>query len=171
MGLYGKLRFPSVDKLVRIILRKKREGTTVILLFKRDLWCAYRQLIIDIGQINLLGYWFLNKFYFDVVMAMGLISAARCCQLVTDMITYIFSESEGYEAVNYIDDFGGAECKDKAWNAFLALGRVISDVGMTEAPEKAVAPTSIRIFLGLEVNSIELTLKIPAEKLDKLETN
>ena len=46
--------FPSIDDLVKIIY-KKGPGC---LLFKRDLSQAYRQLRVDVGSVNLLGYYF-----------------------------------------------------------------------------------------------------------------
>ena len=42
---------------------------------------------------------------------MGPWSTAGCCQMFTDTITFIFQE-EGFDAVNYINDFGGAETSE-----------------------------------------------------------
>lgn len=57
-------------------------------------------------MIHVLGFYF-----FDMAMPMVLHSVARGCQMLTDAITFIFFE-EGYEAVNYIDDFRRAETAD-----------------------------------------------------------
>ena len=107
LGERQKLVFPSIDDLVKI-LHKKGPGC---LLFKRDLSRAYRQLRVDLGSINLLGYYFRDNYYFDTVLPMGLRSAVCCCQMFTDAITFIFQE-EGFDAVNYIDDSGGVETSD-----------------------------------------------------------
>ena len=50
-------------------------------------------------------------------MPLGLRSSAICCQMLTDAIVFIFHQDQ-FDAVNYIDDLGGAETEDKAWNAF-----------------------------------------------------
>ena len=86
LNMYPKLRFPTIDNLTRIVMVKG----VGCLLFKPDLRAAYHQLFCDFGDIALLGYWFEDAFYFDLVMPMGLVSTARCCQMVTDAITYIF---------------------------------------------------------------------------------
>ena len=138
------------------------------LLFKRDLRSVYRQLYIDFDDIALLGYWIDDCFYFDLVMPVGLVSAARCCQMITDVINYIFSLEDDFDAVNYIDDFGGVEVTDRAWDAFFKLGQVITDVSMCKAKEKACEPSTCMIFLGLEVNSLLLTLRIPEEKMEEI---
>ena len=78
-------------------------------------------------------------------MPMGLHSAARCCQMLTDVITFIFFQ-EGYEAMNYIDDFRGAETADQASETFYKLGSIIQKVGLTEAEDKASSPVASWYF-------------------------
>ena len=162
-GEHSKLVFPTIDDLVNIIHRKG----VGCLLFKQDIRRAYRWLPLDVGCIHLLGYMFMGLYFFDLVMPMGLCSAARCCQMLTDAITFVFFE-EGYEAVNYIDDFGRAETAEQAWDAFYKLGSIIQKVGLTEAEDKASPPSAIMIFLGLEVNTIKMTIKIPYGKLEEI---
>ena len=55
-------------------------------------------------------------FYIDTRLAMGLRSAAYCCQSVTEIIAKIVS-MEAHILV-YLDDFGGAELADKAHASF-----------------------------------------------------
>ena len=163
LGVPDKLRFPSIDDLIKIIHKKG----PACLLFKRDLSRAYRQLPADFGCVHLLGYWYNENYFFDLVLPMGLRSSARFMQMVSSAITYIFN-NKGFDAVNYIDDFGGAETRDKAWTAFVALGRVISEVGMQEAIDKASPPSHVMTFLGLEVNTLKMTLRIPDAKLQDI---
>ena len=106
---------------------------------------------------------FNDNYYFDLVMPMGLKSSARCCQMLTDCISFIFSQ-EGFDTVNYIDDLGGAEVPEKAETAFQRLGDIVNDIGMSEAADKAAPPSHTMVFLGLEVNTLSMTIKIPDEK-------
>ena len=118
LGQYDKLRFPNIDDLIKIIHKKG----PACLLFKRDLSRAYRQLLADFGCVHLLGYWYSDNYFFDLVLPMGLRSSARFCQMVSSAVTYMYNNL-GFDAVNYIDDFGGAETPDKAWKAFFSLGK------------------------------------------------
>ena len=163
LGIVDKLVFPSIDHLVRIILNKKG----LVLLFKRDLSRAYRQLFVDFKDIHLLGYSFQGYFYFDLCMPMGLRSAARCCQMVTDAINFIYFQ-EGYEAVNYINNFGGVDTEERAWEAFYKLGNIISEIGLQEAADKCSPPSTIMVFLGLEVNTVNRTIRIPEDKFTEI---
>ena len=160
---YDKLWFPSIDDLVRIIHKKG----PACLLMKRDLSRAYRQLPANFGCVNLLGYWFEDNYWFDLMLPMGLKSSARCCQMVSSAVSYVFTE-RGFEAVNYIDDFGAVEAEDKAWDAFFELGKVIADFGLEEAEDKACPPSHQMIFLGLQVNTVDMTIKIPEDKFEEI---
>jgi hypothetical protein len=44
--------------------------------------------------------------------------------------------------VNYLDDFGGAETKEKGWKAYETLGESLMSCGSEESVDKAVTPTT-----------------------------
>ena len=74
------------------------------LLFKRDLKRAYRQFPVDPCDYPLLGYYWNGHFYFDVVLPMGLRTAAMACLRPTNAVCYIFSRA-GCQVLSYLDDF------------------------------------------------------------------
>ena len=47
------------------------------------------------------------------------------------------SLSQGYSAVPYIDDLGGGDIPEVAWEAFMGLGRLLQDIGLREAEDEA----------------------------------
>ena len=49
--------------------------------------------------------------------------------------------------------------------AFATLRQLLTQFGLSEALNKSCAPTHIMVFLGIEVNSMSLTISIPGEKL------
>ena len=71
-----ELRFPTVDSLVKIILKKGRN----CLLFKHEMRRYYRQIFVDPSCIHLLGYSFDGQVYFDAALPMGLTSSAYCTE-------------------------------------------------------------------------------------------
>ena len=86
---------------------------------------------------------------------------------MTNAITYIYN-SFGYEDVNYLDDLGGAERAENAEVAYRELQLLLKDFGLCEAHNKSCAPSWCMVFLGIEVNTILLTLSIPKEKMDEI---
>ena len=57
---------------------------------------------------------------------------------------------------------------DKAWAAFTALGDLLRVTGIQEAVDKASAPSSKMIFLGIQVDTVALSLTIPDEKMEEI---
>ena len=82
---------------------------------------------------------------------------------MTSAVVYIYTKW-GYFAINYLDDLGGADHEYRADEAFASLKKLLVDFGLVEAYNKSYPPAHVMVFLGIEVNSILLTLRIPWEK-------
>ena len=165
MGETDKLMLPSVDKLVERVMQLGKNCK----LFKVDLQRAYRQVYLDPKQINFLGYVYKGKFMFDCTLSMGSKSSTRCCQMVTTAVVFIYTK-HGFFAINYLDDLGSAETEEKAQEAYLHMKDLLIQFGLQEAHEKSVAPCTSMTFLGIEVNSVELSLKIPEVKWQEIQS-
>lgn len=163
LGVPLKVSYPSVDDLTAIV---KQKGVGCHL-FKRDLSRAYRQLPVCPGDIHLLGYKWAGQLFYDRVLAMGLRSAAQMCQRVTSAIGFIFKK-RGFDVINYLDDFGGAETPGKANEAFEVLGSIIQSAGLEESQQKAVPPSTSMIFLGILFKTETMTLEIDQERVDEI---
>ena len=157
-----EFNLPSIQSMV-VRLNELGRGC---LLYKRDLKGAFRQFSIDPGDYKFTGLHWEGKVYLDTRLAMGLRSSAYCCQAVTEMVAKIVSK-EGHCLV-YLDDFGGAELKDKALSVFHHLGKVLDYFGLKEAPEKAVAPTNKMDWLGIRFDTEEWTMALKPGKLKDL---
>ncbi|XP_070571747.1 uncharacterized protein [Ptychodera flava] len=138
------------------------------LLFKRDLSRAYRQIPVDPNDYRYLGYTWRGLLFLDLALPFGLRTAALACQRTTNAINYIYNQ-RGYECVNYIDDFGGAETQERADDAFLALGNLLSELGVNESVEKAVPPTTSLVFLGILINTLTMSLEVTPDRLHDIE--
>ena len=163
LNIEQKLTLPSIDALAEKVMQLG-SGCKV---FKIDLWRGYRQFFVDPGSVNWLGYFFNNKFMFDCTLSMGSKSSARCCQMATSAVVYIHTQA-GFFAINYLDDLGGANSEKRAQTAFLHLQGILQQMGLQEAANKTVPPCTVMVFLGIEVNTILLTLTIPKEKWQEI---
>ena len=158
----AKFNLPSIQSMVSRLNDLGRG----CLLYKRDLKGAFRQFNIDPGDYRLTGLSWQGKIFIDTRLAMGLRSAAFCCQAVTEMVAKIIGR-EGHMLV-YLDDFGGADVGDKASATFEHLGKTLKIFGLEEAPEKAVAPTTRMDWLGISFDSAEWTMALRPGKLKEL---
>ena len=153
LGKKIEVTYPNIDDLVGI-LNNKRRGS---LMFKNDLKRAYRQFPICSGDLHLMGFNWNGYLFADRVLPMGLRSSAQICQRIATSITFMYFKL-GYMMVNYLDDFGGAETKEKDWKAYETLGELLMSCGLEESVDKAVTPTTKMTFLGVTFDSEKMTL-------------
>ena len=164
-GKEVQLVLPTVDSLIQLVKNKKGK----ILLFKRDLKAAYKQVPVCLGEINVLGYIYKGLYYFDVSLPMGLTNSAYICELVTDMIMYVYG-MEGYQGLNYLDDLAGCKTEQLAEQAFVILGDILKEMGVKESEDKACPPNVRMIFLGLIIDTILMRIEISSERMSEIRT-
>lgn len=159
-GVEFFLTYPTVDHIASLIARKGPG----CLIYKCDLRKAYRQFYIDPYDFPLLGFHWNDCYYFDVVLPMGLRSAALACQRITSGISYICSR-RGFDVLNYLDDFQGVELPDKAATAFGSLQSLLVELGVEESKSKACPPTTRATCLGVEFDTLAMTKSVHPERL------
>ena len=163
MGLPAKLTFPRVDDFTFRIFSLGDN----CMMFKVDLSRYFRQLPLDPGDYSLIGYIIDNKIYFDKVLPMGLRSAPYIAQRVTNAITYILKELEFF-LLNYVDDFVGAETRQRIWQAYHVLTQLLEDLRVDISQEKLVPPTTRLEFLGVTFDSKTMTMEISEDKMQEI---
>ena len=70
--------------------------------------------------------------------------------------------------LNYVDDFVGAEEKQRAWRAYHFLTSLLENLKVDTAQDKIVAPTTRLEFLGITFDSETMTMEIPQDKLRQI---
>ena len=144
LGKKINICYPNVDDFVDII-KLKGQGC---LMFKKDLNRAYRQIPLCPGDMHLVGFQWEDAIFADRVLPMGLRSSSQICQRVTSAVVFRYFNM-GFMAVNYLDDFGGAEVPDRATEAYRTLEELLLSCGLEESKEKSVEPTTKMIFVGV----------------------
>jgi hypothetical protein len=165
LDLEVNLKFPKVYEFAEMV----RSMGVNSLMYKRDLRRYYRQIPIDPGDSHLLGYSFKGKFYFDKVLPMGLTSSAYIAQRVSEAILHL-SKSKGYPGVVYIDDLAGVGQGEQAWAGYKLVQENLQMLGIKESESKASPPSTVMKFLGIEINSSNMTLKIDKERLSEIDS-
>ena len=139
----------------------------VVSYLKLDLSRAYRQLAIDPWDYHFLGFTFDDLLFFDIFFAFGLRPATMACQRTTNAIMFLYL-ALGYFCTNYIDDFGGCDTPARASDAFHALKWLFHELGISTSADKDLPPSTSMIFLGILIDTIAMTLSVPASKLTEL---
>jgi len=157
------LRLPGVDRLVSFI-NKFGQGCHV---FKKDLSRAYRQIPVDPKDYHLLGFQVAGQFYFHTRFPFGLRSAALACQRTNKAVVYILNNMDILVDV-YIDDFYGAATPEVSTTVFQRMNSVFHELGLIASPDKDVSPCTRMICLGVEVDTVSMTLTVPDFRVREL---
>ena len=90
------------------------------------------------------------------------------CQRTTKSVAYILN-TEGISVEVYIDDFYGAESSDSSELSFLRMNSLFAELGLMDAPEKDTPPSHEMLCLGVWINTLDMTLSVPAFRVEELQ--
>ena len=77
--------------------------------------------------------------------------------------------SEPFNTLNYSDDFSDIEPTfERATLSFSLMGWLLEELGLSEAPEKAIAPCQVLNFLGIEFDTRVLEMRVDSSKCCEL---
>ncbi|KAK3751282.1 hypothetical protein QZH41_002731, partial [Actinostola sp. cb2023] len=158
------LVYPTVDSIASLI----RASGPGALIYKRDLRRAYRQFPVDPFDYPLLGYRWNDELYFDVVLPMGLRSAAMACQRITNAVCFI-CRSEGHGIISYLDDFIGVSEPASAWKSFNYCGSILEELGLEESLNKVCEPATVVTCLGVQFDTTQMTMSVTPQRLAEIE--
>ena len=172
LGLPCKYTFPKIEDYKMMILNSGKSAW----MWKRDLSRFYLQLPLDPTEYNRVSLIWRGLFFFFLGLAFGLRHSGLQGQKVTDAVAWILrglgrdsAESLPYQVCNYVDDLGGVEASlARARAAFDALGWLLSDLGLGESQKKAEPPTTKITYLGVQFDSVEMTMSVPPDKITEI---
>ena len=137
-----------------------------------DLKSAYRSVLVRPCDRSMQGViWEIDgsgKYIQDNFMSFGTRVAPFIFNSISDSVAR-YVKASGFVCINYLDDFlvmadSFEECK----TAQLFLHQTLRSLGFYIAYEKVRSPSQIQRFLGVELDSLLMSLRLPKDKLDKL---
>ena len=162
MGSQFKLMFPTIDDVTSKLIQLGKGAH----IYKIDVSRAFRHLSIDPGDYDLLGlHW--NGAYVDTKLPFGCRHGSQFFQRASDAVRYVMRQN-GFEVINYIDDFLGVGVPSDARRSFEKLHDVMTSLGLTISAKKLVPPTTQAVCLGILIDTIKGTVAIPEDKLSQV---
>lgn len=163
---FCSVSYTSFDKAVHMIQDLGKNCK----LFKMDLKNAFRLLPISPSDFELLGISFKGKFYCDKALPFG---AAVSCQTFEKFSTFLEAVVSGKmpsgRLLHYLDDFlGGDKTYATCARIMSIFSNTMSELCVPLAEEKTEGPTEVIIFLGLELDSNKMEVRIPLAKISEI---
>ena len=160
------MKYATVDDAAKLVLAL-RKGTRMA---KLDIAHAYRNIPVHPDDRHLLVMVWNSQLFIDTVLPFGLRSAPKIFSTVADALEWILTQQGVSHSIHYLDDFFtvGSPTSKECSNNLHQIMETCKLLGVPLAPEKIVGPTCQLTFLGIEIDSESLQLRLPQEKLDKL---
>ena len=163
-GIFGiemEHSLPTVDSLVQE-LKTRDKGAYLSTL---DISRAYKNFMSDPIDWPLLCFKWLNKFYCDVTVPFGSRASSFHMQTVANAIVDILA-TRGVKSFMYLDDLViVSHDRHTAQRDFQAARQLLRDLALPEATDKAQEPAQVIRWLGININTTEMSLSIPEDKL------
>ena len=159
LGTESVLTYPSIDNITNKVL-KLGKGCKI---FKIDISRVFRHVPIDPGDLDLLGlYW--EDYFLDQSLPFGFKHGSSIFQRMSDTLRFIMTQ-EGHSIWNYIDDFLCVSLPSKIDKTFNRLQELLAELGLSVSAKKLVPPSTRVTCLGIQVDTKNLSISIPIEKL------
>ena len=158
------LQYISVDDAIKILMVLGPGA----LMAKFDVESAYRNVAMRPDERYLFGMRWRDLLFVDLALPFGLRSAPFIFNSIADLVEWILKVNYSVRyLLHYLDDFlslgpaGSSACADS-----IAIARsVFFRLGLPLHPSKCEGPTPVLIFLGIELNSLTQTARLPHDKL------
>ena len=158
-------------KLDQIISMVAKHGPGAMMA-KFDVEAAYRNIAIHPEDRYLLGMKWRGQFFVDLALPFGLRSAPYIFNSVADMVEWIIlNRYDVADLMHYLDDFimAGPPGSDQCARNLQTSLAVCRSLGLPLHPDKCIAPSTRLVVLGIELDSLEQSARLPAEKLAALQ--
>ena len=143
------------------------------LMSKIDIKHAFRLLPVMPAQWILLGICWLNSIFIDTRLPFGLRSSPAIFNLFADAICWIIQNIfKVINIVHYSDDFLLVSQNNlrTAHSELNTVKHAFNHLNVPIAEDKLVGPTTTITYLGILIDSTDLTIKVPDDKRLDIET-
>ena len=160
------LSYVSIDKIVDCILEVGRGVEMAII----DIKEAYWNIPVHPEDRPLLGVRWQNELYLDKVLPFGLRSAPLIFTAVADALQWIIERRGVCHIFHYLVDYitiappGAKACSIN----LKTIKQACADLGVPVEEVKCVGPATTIQFIGIELDSVALEIRLPEDKLLRL---
>ena len=162
-----KVKYSSLDNVLGVIYKLGKHAK----LGKNDISSAFRLLIVNPADFDLLGICFDGKYYIDKCLPMGCSISCSLFEKFSTFLHWLVEVKSGLKTLDhYLDDFifaGSDSTSDCSvlMNCFLYVSE---ELGIPIAENKTTGPTTVLSFLGFIIDTDLMMVRIPQDKLERL---
>ena len=163
-----RCKYSKFDDAVSIVLHLGQGAV----LGKIDIKHAFRICPVDPEQWHLLCFRWLDQFFTDTRLPFGSRSSPFIFNTFAMALAWIVLNVGRLRfLIHYLDDYFLANTSREACQADMdTFLRICSELGVPIADDKLEGPSTCLTYLGIEIDTVSMTVRLPAEKLSKLKS-
>lgn len=140
------------------------------MLAKMDLKNAYRVVPVHADDHPLLAIRWGGETYIDTALPFGLRSAPKIFSALADALAWILKDRGVAWQLHYLDDFlfAGPPRSNACAEALRLALETFQKLGVPIASHKTEGPTTRLTFLGIQLDTVEMSLSLASDKLARL---
>ena len=160
------LSYVSVDDVAEAIVGLGRGA----LLAKVDVQSAYRVVPVHPEDRRLLGMRWQGRDFVDATLPFGLRSAPKIFTALADAVEWVLRKRGVQCVAHYLDDFimVGPPASGLCQSYLDTVSATCKELELPLAADKQEGPTTCLEFLGIELDSAQLEMRLSPEKLGRL---
>ncbi len=161
------LKYMKVDDVVQRIISSGRST----LIAKIDIESAFRNIPVHPHDRHLLGMVWHGELFVDTVLPFGLRSAPKIFNSIADGLQWVAIARGTSYLDHFLDDYitiGSPHSNECARNLGVLID-TCSILRLPIAPDKLEGPSTCLTFLGIELDTVRLELRLPLQKLHRLQ--
>ncbi|CAJ0956117.1 unnamed protein product [Ranitomeya imitator] len=140
-------------------------------LAKTNIEAAFRLLPVHPDSLHLLGCFWDGGFFVDCCLPMGCSISCAYFEAFSTFLEWVVKDVPGIRSCShYLDDFlfiGPAESADCSI-LLHTMESVAKNFGVPLVEDKTVGPVTVLNFLGIEIDTVAMECRLPADKLTEL---
>ena len=140
---------------------------------KFDLKAAYRHVPVHPDDQSLLTIRWGVTTFLDTALPFGLCSAPKLFTAMANGLAWCIVCEGISHFLPYLDDFflcPPSQAQDCGHSLVVAV-TLCEDMGFPVAPDKLVGPSTTLSFLGIELDSVSMVMRLPRSKLEHLKAS
>jgi hypothetical protein len=161
------VQYTKFDNAVKMIQNLGKGA----LLGKTDIRSAFRLIPLTDSDYPLVGFMHEGLYFYDKMLPFGCSISCAIFEKFASGLQWITRKNcKNGELDHYLDDFifGGNANSEHCLEIMISFLNTCRKLGVPVADEKTVWPTPVIVFLGLEVDSLLMQVRIPEEKIKQL---
>ena len=133
-----------------------------------DIKDAYRIIPVHPDDYHLLGISWRGATYIDRALPFGLRSAPKIFSAVADLVAWVLHQQGIKHQLHYLDDFLFLDAATPQGST--GTLEQVQGLGIPIATQKTEGPNTALVFLGILIDTHRFELRLPLEKLTRLQT-